>query len=130
MLFKYAIMQMFFREGLARIGKFKTPHGEIETPTVMPVINPNLNFLSEQDLKSLGVQAVITNSYIIKRTPSLEEKALKEGLHRLINFDGPIMTDSGTFQSYVYGDIEYNNKEIVEFQKKIGSDIITILDIF
>ncbi|MEM0140019.1 MAG: tRNA guanosine(15) transglycosylase TgtA, partial [Ferroplasma sp.] len=42
----------------------------------------------------------------------------------------PIMTDSGTFQSYVYGDIEYNNKEIVEFQKKIGSDIITILDIF
>ncbi len=123
-------MQMIFREGLARIGKFKTPHGEIETPTVMPVINPNLNFLSERDLKDLGVQAVITNSYIIKRNPELEEKALKDGLHKLIGFDGPIMTDSGTFQSYVYGDIEYTNEEIVDFQKRIGSDIITILDIF
>ena len=123
-------MQMFFKEGLARIGKFTTPHGDIETPTVMPVINPNLNFLSKEELKSIGVQAVITNSYIIKRTASLEQEALKNGVHRLINFDGPIMTDSGTFQSYVYGDIEYGNREIVEFQKKIGSDIITILDIF
>jgi 7-cyano-7-deazaguanine tRNA-ribosyltransferase len=119
---------MFFREGLARIGKFSTPHGEIETPTVMPVINPNLNFLTEAELKAIGVQAVITNSYIIKRTK--EEEALKSGVHKLINFSGPIMTDSGTFQSYVYGDIEYNNREIVQFQKDIGSDIITILDIF
>ncbi|WP_290704486.1 tRNA guanosine(15) transglycosylase TgtA [Ferroplasma sp. Type II] len=123
-------MQMFFKEGLARIGKFSTPHGDIETPTVMPVINPNLNFLTEEELKSIGIQAVITNSYIIKRTASLEQEALKSGVHRLINFDGPIMTDSGTFQSYVYGDIEYDNREIVQFQKDIGSDIITILDIF
>ena len=123
-------MQMFFKEGLARIGKFSTPHGDIETPTIMPVINPNLNFLTKEELKSIGVQAVITNSYIIKRTASLEQEALKSGVHRLINFDGPIMTDSGTFQSYVYGDIEYDNREIVQFQKDIGSDIITILDIF
>ncbi len=121
---------MFFKEGLARIGKFSTPHGDIETPTVMPVINPNLNFLTEAELRSTGVQAVITNSYIIKRTASLEQEALKSGVHKLINFNGPIMTDSGTFQSYVYGGIEYNNKEIVQFQKDIGSDIITILDIF
>jgi 7-cyano-7-deazaguanine tRNA-ribosyltransferase len=121
---------MFFKEGLARIGKFSTPHGDIETPTVMPVINPNLNFLTKEELRSMGVQAVITNSYIIKRTASLEEEALKSGVHKLINFDGPIMTDSGTFQSYVYGEIEYDNKEIVQFQKNIGSDIITILDIF
>ena len=113
-------MQMFFKEGLARIGRFTTPHGDIETPTVMPVINPNLNFLTQDELKSIGVQAVITNSYIIKRTASLEQEALKSGVHKLINFDGPIMTDSGTFQSYVYGDIEYNNREIVEFQKNIG----------
>jgi 7-cyano-7-deazaguanine tRNA-ribosyltransferase len=123
-------MQMFFKEGLARIGKFSTPHGDIETPTVMPVINPNLNFLTKDELKSIGVQAVITNSYIIKRTASLEQDALRYGVHKLINFDGPIMTDSGTFQSYVYGDIEYGNKEIVQFQKDIGSDISTILDIF
>ncbi len=123
-------MQLLFRENLARVCKFQTNHGEIETPTVMPVINPNLNFLTERELRELGAQAVITNSYIIKRTESLSEYAMKYGVHKLINFNGPIMTDSGTFQSYVYGDIEYNNREIVDFQRKIGSDIITILDIF
>jgi len=123
-------MHLLYRENLARIAKFHTKHGDIETPTVLPVINPNLNFLSESELRSLGAQAVITNSYIIRRTDSLRENALKYGVHKLIGFNGPIMTDSGTFQSYVYGDIEYTNKEIVDFQKKIGSDIITILDIF
>ncbi|AAT43039.1 tRNA guanosine(15) transglycosylase TgtA [Picrophilus oshimae] len=123
-------MEILFRENLARIARFKTPHGEIETPTVMPVINPNLNFLDESTLRSYGVQAVITNSYIIKRNQRLNEDALRHGLHSLIKFSGPIMTDSGTFQSHVYGDIEYSNKEIVDFQKAIGSDIITILDVF
>lgn len=126
----YVDMHLLYRENLARIAKFHTKHGDIETPTVLPVINPNLNFLSESELRSLGAQAVITNSYIIRRTDSLRENALKYGVHKLIGFNGPIMTDSGTFQSYVYGDIEYTNKEIVDFQKKIGSDIITILDIF
>ena len=65
-------MQMFFKEGLARIGKFSTPHGDIETPTVMPVINPNLNFLTKEELKSIGVQAVITNSYIKDRIRELQ----------------------------------------------------------
>jgi len=46
---------------------------------------------------------LITNSYIIWKNPDLREKALKDGVHSLIDFDGAIMTDSGTFQSYVYG---------------------------
>ena len=118
------------RDGLARIARFQTPHGIIETPGVMPVVNPNIIVLSPTEMRKLGMQALITNSYIIKRTPELAAKALKEGVHSLIGFDGPIMTDSGTFQSYVYGGIEYSNKEMLEFQKSIGSDICTILDIF
>jgi 7-cyano-7-deazaguanine tRNA-ribosyltransferase len=80
--------------------------------------------------KLFGAEIVITNSYIIKKDQKLREKALKDGVHRLIDFDGSIMTDSGTFQSYIYGDIDVKPLEIVEFQKNIGSDIGTILDVF
>lgn len=123
-------MELVHRDGLSRIGKFKTKHGTIETPAVLPVINPNRITISPQEMKKMGAQGIITNSYIIRRTDSLREKALRNGVHSLVSYDGPIMTDSGTFQSYVYGDVEVNNKEIVDFQRKIGSDIITILDIF
>lgn len=118
------------KDGLARTAKFKTAHGVIETPTILPVINPNIQTLGVREMVSMGAQAFITNSYIIRRSEKLREKAEKSGVHSLIGFDGPIMTDSGTFQSHVYSDVEYTNMEIVEFQRKIGSDISTILDIF
>ncbi len=123
-------MDLVHREGLARVGKFSTPHGVITTPTIMPVINPNLRILSIDEMKKMGMEAIITNSYIIRRNENLRTHAQEKGLHDLIGFNGPIMTDSGTFQSYVYGDIEYGNLEIVDFQEQIGSDISTILDIF
>lgn len=123
-------MEVLHRDGLARIGKFSTPHGTLETPTILPVVNPNLPTLSIQEMVDLGARGFITNSYIIRRNPDLRDRAEKYGVHQLLGFDGPIMTDSGTFQSHVYSDIEFSNLEIVEFQKKIGSDIATILDIF
>lgn len=123
-------MELLHREGLARIGRFKTPHGYVDTPNIMPVINPNIRTLPIETMKRMGMQCIITNSYIIRRTPELREKALKDGLHSLVGFDGPIMTDSGTFQSYVYGDVEFQNTDTVKFQIDIGSDISTILDIF
>lgn len=123
-------MELLHREGLARIGRFRTPHGEVETPNIMPVINPNIRTLPIEIMKRMGMQCLITNSYIIRRTPELKEKAMKDGLHSLVGFDGPIMTDSGTFQSYVYGDVEFHNTDTVKFQVDIGSDISTILDIF
>jgi len=123
-------LELLERDGLARIARYTTPHGTIETPTLMPVVNPNLPLLTAKEMTELGAQALITNSYIIKRSDGLMKRALKYGVHSLIDFHGPIMTDSGTFQTHVYSDIEYTNEEIVEFQKAIGSDIITILDIF
>lgn len=122
--------EVLSRDGLARIAKFKTGHGVLETPTILPVLNPNIPALSISDMTALGAQGFITNSYIIRRSENLREKAEKHGVHSLIGFDGPIMTDSGTFQSHMYSDVEYSNLEIVDFQRKIGSDISTILDIF
>ena len=119
------------RDAAGRIGKFSTDHGVVTTPNLMPVINPNRMLISPKEMKDLfGTEMIITNSYIIRKDEDLKSRALEQGLHRLIDFDGPIMTDSGTFQSYVYGDVDVDPLEIVEFQRDIGSDVGTILDIF
>lgn len=119
------------RDGLARICELKTRHGKIVTPALLPVINPNQMTIKPREMRNLlGVRAIITNSYIIKETPGLAERAEREGLHSLLDFDGIVMTDSGTFQGHVYGDIDVDHRDIVKFQTKIGSDIGTILDVF
>jgi 7-cyano-7-deazaguanine tRNA-ribosyltransferase len=119
------------RDATGRVCKFSTKHGTVTTPNLMPVINPNKMMISPKEMKKLfGTEIVITNSYIINKDEKLRELALKQGVHKLIDFDGPIMTDSGTFQSHVYGEIDIDPIEIVEFQRDIGSDIGTILDIF
>lgn len=119
------------KDCLGRICDFQTKHGKIETPCLLPVINPNQMLISPSEMEKLfKISALITNSYIIYKNEDLREKAIKNGLHSLLNFDKSIMTDSGTFQQHVYGDLQIENKEIINFQKQIKSDIITILDLF
>jgi 7-cyano-7-deazaguanine tRNA-ribosyltransferase len=77
-----------------------------------------------------GIQALITNSYIMWKHDDLRKVAQTDGVHKLLDFPGVIMTDSGTFQSYVYGDVEVGVDEIVAFQRSIGVDIATMLDVF
>ncbi len=115
------------KDAMGRICRIETPHGRIETPTILPVINPNIPFISPNEMRKFGAEAVITNSYIIYRT--MREKAIEEGVHSILNTDMPVMTDSGSYQLMVYGDVEITNAEIVEFQKAIESDIIVPLDI-
>lgn len=113
---------------LARIGKLKTKSGTLETPLLFPVINPSIQLISPTRLKEeFGFEAVITNAYILKKR--FKNEPIKKGLHKFLDFDGPIMTDSGAYQILVYGGVEVNQEEIVEYQKNIGSDIATILDI-
>jgi 7-cyano-7-deazaguanine tRNA-ribosyltransferase len=119
------------RDASGRIGKLYTPHGTITTPSLLPVINPNKIAVSPKEMKKqFDIEMVITNSYIISKHKGLKEKALDSGVHGLLDFNGPIMTDSGTFQSYIYGSINMEPLEIIKFQKEIGVDIGTILDVF
>lgn len=119
------------RDGRARIGRLHTDHGILETPALLPVINPNIRTIEPREMwDRYGIGALITNSYIIWKHEELKSKALKDGVHELINYPGVIMTDSGTFQSYVYGDVEVGVEEIVDFQRSIGVDIATMLDVF
>ena len=102
------------RDAAGRICRFTTKHGTVTTPNLMPVINPNKMFITPEEMKKLfGVEIIIANAYIIIKDEKLWRNALDEGVHRLIDFDGPIMTDSGTFQSYVYGNVDVNPIEIV-----------------
>lgn len=119
------------RDGRARIGKLHTSHGMLETPALLPVINPNIRTIEPREMwDRYGIQGLITNSYIIWKHDDLKKHALEKGVHDLIDYPGVIMTDSGTFQSYVYGDVEVGVEEIVEFQRSIGVDIATMLDVF
>ena len=119
------------RDASGRICKLITKSGTVNTPNLLPVINPNKMIITPKDMKKLyGIEAVITNSYIINRDENLRKKALEKGIHKLLNFDKTIMTDSGTFQSYVYQKIDIDPIEIVKFQSDIDSDIGTILDVF
>ncbi|MCK9151630.1 tRNA guanosine(15) transglycosylase TgtA [Methanobacterium alcaliphilum] len=120
------MFEIKLKDNLGRTGILKTKHGVIKTPALMPVIHPGKQSI---DVKSLGAEIVITNAYIIYKNEELREKASKKGVHELINFDGPVMTDSGSFQLSEYGDIDIGNKEVIEFQELIGSDIGTSLDI-
>jgi 7-cyano-7-deazaguanine tRNA-ribosyltransferase len=113
---------------LARIGKLKTKSGTVETPLLFPVINPNIQPVSPRKLKDdFGFEAVITNAYILKK--HFQNKPIEQGLHKFLDFDGAVMTDSGAYQILVYGGVEMSQAEIVEYQERIGSDIATILDI-
>ena len=120
------MFQIKQKDNRGRTGILKTKHGVVKTPALMPVIHPEKQTI---DVKKFGAEIVITNAYIIYKSEDLTKKALDDGVHSLINFDGPIMTDSGSFQLSVYGDIDISNKEVIEFQEKIGSDIGTSLDI-
>ena len=119
------------RDGRARLGRLHTQHGVLETPALLPVVNPNIRTIEPRVMwDKYGIQALITNSYIMWKHDDLRKVAQSDGVHKLLDFPGVIMTDSGTFQSYVYGDVEVGVDEIVAFQRSIGVDIATMLDVF
>ncbi len=124
-----AIFEIKEKDLLGRIGKLKTRTATVETPLLFPVINPVNQPISCKRLKDVfGCQAIITNSYINKKR--FGQKIIEAGgLHKFLDYNGAIMTDSGAYQILVYGEVEVTQKEIVAYQEGIGSDIATILDI-
>ncbi|MFX0123835.1 MAG: tRNA guanosine(15) transglycosylase TgtA [Candidatus Hodarchaeota archaeon] len=117
------------KDGLARIGIVRTKHGEISTPVLLPVINPNYQLIHPAEMVNCGAEAFITNAYLLYRDSVNREQVIKEGLHKYIGFSGPLMTDSGAYQLMEYGEVSVTNEEITKFQEKIGTDIGVFLDI-
>ena len=112
-----------------RVGKLRVNDRIVRTPALLPVVNPHLPLVTPREMQEMGVEALITNAYIFRRSAEYRDRALAEGLHSVLDFDGVVMTDSGSFQLSVYGEVEVSNRDTLEFQQAIGSDIVVPLDI-
>ena len=83
----------------ARIGKLKTRHGAIETPFFMPVATKGaIKHIAFSELKNLKIKSVISNAFLLYLKPGIEYLKSVGGLHKFVNFNGVIFTDSGGFQ--------------------------------
>ena len=125
------MFEVIARDAAGRLGRLKTLHGTVLTPTLMPVYNPNIPLIPAEELEhEFKIQMLITNAYIIYRSPKLREKA-EQGVHRLINFNKTIMTDSGAYQAWMYKkELGVTNRDIIQFEEILEPDIATILDVF
>lgn len=90
------------KEGAARRGEFTCPHGTVQTPVFMNVGTQAAikGALSAQDLKTVGCQIELSNTYHLHVRPGDEIIRQLGGLHRFMRWDGPILTDSGGFQVF------------------------------
>jgi queuine tRNA-ribosyltransferase len=131
-----------------RYGVIKTKYGEFETPMFMPVgTQATIKMLSPEEVKACGSAIVLANTYHLWLRPgeSIIEKA--GGLHKFMNYEGPMLTDSGGFQVFSLGDIRDIKEEgvyfkshidgsplflspekAIEIQNKLGADIIMSFD--
>ena len=101
----------------ARRGVIHTPHGDIQTPIFMPVgTQATVKSMTPEELKENGAQIILANTYHLYFRPG--EKLVKEagGLHKFMNWDRPILTDSGGFQVFSLGDLRTISEEGVDFK--------------
>ena len=132
----------------ARAGVLSTPHGEVETPVFMPVATQGtVKALSQEDLDTLGVRAILSNSYHLYLRPGAATIRKAGGLHRFMAYDGMILTDSGgyqvlslaelrkvddegvTFKSHLDGsEHRLTAESVIDVQRDLGSDCWTTLD--
>ena len=126
MNFSYEVKHVCKQSG-ARYGVFKTPHGEIETPVFMPVgTQATVKGLRPEDLKSLNAEIILSNTYHLFLRPG--EKIVKAagGLHKFMNWDRPILTDSGGFQVFSLSDLRHITDEGVEFKSHLNGEKLFI----
>lgn len=132
----------------ARLGRLKTAHGIIETPVFMPVgTQATVKAMTPEELKALGAEIILSNTYHLYLRPGAELIREAGGLHRFMNWDRPILTDSGgfqvfslgplrkisedgvTFKSHLDGSTHFMSPETaIEIQEALGSDIIMAFD--
>lgn len=104
----------------ARLGKIKTDHGEIETPIFMPVgTKATVKTMKTDELKDLKAQIILANTYHLFLRPGTEIIKQAGGLHQFMNWDRPILTDSGGFQVFSLANIRNIIEEGVEFRSHI-----------
>lgn len=149
--------KVLHKDGKARVGRLETTHGIIETPNFNPVgTQATVKALGPRELSEIGIQIVLANTYHLMLRPGADLIEKMGGLHKFMNWDKPIMTDSGgfqvfslgvalehaqqprlnkiteegvTFQSHLDGSKHILTPEkSIEIQKKLGADLIVAFD--
>ena len=136
------------RDGAARLGEIATPHGPVRTPAFMPLGTAGaVKAMLPETVRATGADIVLGNTYHLMLRPGAERVARLGGLQKLMNWHGPILTDSGgfqvmslaklrkiteqgvTFQSHIDGSThELTPERAVEIQSLLGADIQMVLD--
>ena len=132
----------------ARYGILHTPHGDVEVPMFMPVgTNATVKCLSPEEIKSLGAGVILANTYHLHLRPGEEIVKKAGGVHQFMNYDGPMLTDSGGFQVFSLQKtrkikeegVEFRNiyngdkdmftpEKVIQIEEDIGADIIMSFD--
>ncbi len=108
-------------DGLARTGLLELAHGQVETPAFMPVGTYGaVKSLAPGDLRQVGAQVVLGNTYHLWLRPGLQVIEAHHGLHRFMGWDGPILTDSGGFQVFSLGPLRKVGQDGVRFRSPIN----------
>ena len=135
-------------DGSARVGTLHTAHGPVETPAFMPVATlGSVKAMAPDDLLSLGAEIILSNTYHLMLRPGIELINELGGLHEFMGWKGPILTDSGgfqtfslsrlkrvsedgvLFQSHIDGSEHFLTPEsAVQYQERLGVDIAMVLD--
>ncbi|MDR0880255.1 MAG: tRNA guanosine(34) transglycosylase Tgt [Clostridioides sp.] len=117
--FKFELIKTCKQSG-ARLGRLHTPHGIIETPIFMPVgTQATVKSMTPEELKEIGSQIILSNTYHLYMRPGHELIKKAGGLHKFMNWDKPILTDSGGFQVFSLGPLRKIKEEGVEFRSHI-----------
>lgn len=107
----------------ARLGRVHTPHGVIETPAFMPVgTQATVKTMSPEELKQMDAHIILSNTYHLFLRPGHELVKKAGGLHKFMNWDRPILTDSGGFQVFSLSDIRKIREEGVDFRSHLNGD--------
>ncbi|NSW91789.1 MAG: tRNA guanosine(34) transglycosylase Tgt [Firmicutes bacterium] len=144
---KYELIKKCKQTG-ARLGRVHTPHGCFDTPVFMPVgTQASVKTMSPDELKDIGAQIILSNTYHLYMRPGPDIVKGAGGLHKFMNWDRPILTDSGgfqvfslsnlrdiheegvTFRSHIDGSKHFFTPEkSIQIQNELGSDIIMSFD--
>lgn len=132
----------------ARVGQLLLRHGSVDTPVFMPVgTNATVKGLSPRDLRDIGVQMILANTYHLYLRPGVQVVAGAGGLHSFTGWPGPMLTDSGGFQVFSLSDLRtiddqgvtfrshidgsehlFTPERVMEIQRRLGADIVMCLD--
>lgn len=111
----------------ARLGRLHTPHGTIETPAFMPVgTQATVKTMSPEELKLMDAQIILSNTYHLFLRPGHDLVKRAGGLHKFMNWDRPILTDSGGFQVFSLSEIRKITEEGVHFRSHLNGDKLFI----